>query len=160
MTNLNWGTLVLTLYCLAHGVHADGGHPQDDLVGLADWRYVFHNFLLLFLAKIIHFFKLEHKFCHTNYSIKWFRTLKIGDLCFKVSVKIRLFGQKFSIRFILGWTRWRCSSKDKFVLQLTLRCEIYKKFCQWTMSDMVKYKGSQWAIKKTKERPCISPCLT
>lgn len=39
MTNLNWGTLVLTLYCLAHGVHADGGHPQGDLVGLADWSH-------------------------------------------------------------------------------------------------------------------------
>ena len=34
MTSLNWGTLVLTLYCLAHGVH-----PQDDLVGLADWSH-------------------------------------------------------------------------------------------------------------------------
>ena len=59
MTNLNWGTLVLTLYCLAQGGHADGGHPQDDLVGLADWRYVFQKFLPQFFSKIIHFFKVE-----------------------------------------------------------------------------------------------------
>ena len=77
MTNLNWGTLVLTLYCLAHGVQADGGHPQDDLVGLTDWRYVFKMFLFQFLAKII-----CHKLNH-----KWIQNIEIGVLCFIVSVK-------------------------------------------------------------------------
>ena len=74
MTNLNWGTLVLTLYCLAHGVHADGGHPQDDLVGLADWRYVF--------SKVIHFLS-------TNFAMnrKLIQNIVKGDFIVSVQRK-------------------------------------------------------------------------
>ena len=75
-----------------------------------------------------------------------------------------------SLSFLLGLIRWKwpmCITADFFCKNAEFWLLIKSKYALITLLTVLdglyvrhgKIQG-QWALKKTKERPCISPCLT